>query len=61
MDWFSGNGIKNSSSTKEFVYFPQPEKNDVGQQQNIQQEQQQEQNISNDMLDKLLKTVGREV
>ena len=61
MDWFSGNGIKNSSSTKEFVYFPQPEKNDVSQQQNIQQEQQQEQNISNDMLDKLLKTVGREV
>src|SRR5919205_4107324 len=52
MNSFSNNTL----GTKGFVYFPY----DNLELQN-RREEQEDQNISNDMLDKLLKTIGREV
>ena len=52
MNSFSNNTL----GTKGFVYFPRED----SEHQN-RREEQEDQNISNDMLDKLLKTIGREV
>ena len=47
-----------SPGSKRFVYFPHE---DLKESQNRREEEQQEQNISNELLDKLLRTIGREV
>lgn len=47
-----------SPGSKGFVYFPYK---DLKESQNRREEEQQEQNISNELLDKLLRTIGREV
>src|SRR5437868_13751631 len=47
-----------SPGSKGFVYFPHE---DLKESQNRREEAQQEQNISNELLDKLLRTIGREV
>ena len=47
-----------SPGSKGFVYFPHE---DLKESQNRREEEQQEQNISNELLDKLLRTIGREV
>src|SRR5919205_2161530 len=53
MDSFSND----SPGSKGFVYFPYE---DLKESQN-RREEQQERNISNELLDKLLRTIGREV
>ena len=47
-----------SPGSKGFVYFSHK---DLKESQNRREEEQQEQNISNELLDKLLRTIGREV
>jgi uncharacterized protein with von Willebrand factor type A (vWA) domain len=47
-----------SPGSKGFVYFPHE---GLKESQNRREEEQQEQNISNELLDKLLRTIGREV
>src|ERR1041384_8386789 len=47
-----------SPGSKGFIYFPYE---DLKESQNRREEEEQEQNISNELLDKLLRTIGREV